>query len=70
MPDMDGFEVLERMRKSSIFNHTTIVAMTGFGGEDARQRSLNAGFDDHLTKPVNPALLTQLLRACEEKCKA
>jgi len=70
MPDMDGFEVLERLRKSSIFNHTTIVAMTGFGGDDARQRSISAGFDDHLTKPVNPALLTQLLRACEEKCKA
>jgi CheY-like chemotaxis protein len=70
MPDMDGFEVLERLRKSPTFNHTTIVAMTGYGGDEARHRSLKAGFDDHLTKPVNPALLQKLLLACEEKCKS
>jgi PAS domain S-box-containing protein len=69
MPDMDGFEVLQRLRLSSTFNHTTIVAMNGYGGEDARSKSLNAGFDDHLTKPVNPALLEKLLTACEEKYK-
>ena len=38
-----------------------IIAMTGWGQEDDRRRALEAGFDHHLTKPVEPAALSRLL---------
>jgi PAS domain S-box-containing protein len=61
MPDMSGYEVAERVRAESWGKHAALVAVTGWGQERDRQRARVAGFDQHLTKPVDPALLETLL---------
>jgi PAS domain S-box-containing protein len=59
LPAMDGYEVARRIRAS---NPTTIlVAVSGYGQAEDRQRSLEAGFDAHLTKPVSPDHLVLVL---------
>ncbi|WP_340679414.1 response regulator, partial [Paraglaciecola sp.] len=64
MPVMDGFETAQAIRKIPPLAHTILVALTGWGGEDERAKSKNAGFDYHLTKPTDlstiKALLSQL----------
>ncbi len=61
MPDMNGYEVAERVRAQPWGKHAALVAVTGWGQERDRQRAQVAGFDHHLTKPVDPALLEALL---------
>lgn len=64
MPRMDGYEVARRLRTHSQLASTLLVALTGFATEQARQRSRDAGFDVHLTKPLDleqvQALLTRV----------
>jgi len=52
LPGLDGYE-LERMHQQSVLQHALLVAITGYGQEKDRVRSLAAGFDHHLVKPVN-----------------
>jgi len=59
LPGMDGYEVCRRFRASG--RETRIIAMTGYGLEQDRQRALEAGFDVHTTKPVAFAELVKLL---------
>ena len=56
---MDGYEVVRRLRSSGIT--ARLVALTGYGQEEDQRRALDAGFDLHLTKPVEPAALQKLL---------
>jgi two-component system CheB/CheR fusion protein len=60
MPDLDGLEVCRRLRDAG-FRDAFIVALTGYGQETDRRRSLAGGFDAHLVKPVDPELVTKLL---------
>jgi PAS domain S-box-containing protein len=60
MPGADGYEVARAMRERYGRN-ITLVALTGWGQENDRKRSIEAGFDYHLTKPVDPSLLNDLL---------
>lgn len=60
LPGLDGFQALEKLRKLPDFR-ARVVAMTGYGTDDDRQRSLRAGFDDHLVKPVPPEKVEKLL---------
>ena len=53
LPVMDGYEVARRCRQEPGLEHMTLVAMTGYGKEEDRQRSQEAGFNAHLVKPVN-----------------
>jgi CheY-like chemotaxis protein/anti-sigma regulatory factor (Ser/Thr protein kinase) len=53
MPEMDGEEVARRMRQDPAFRDTVLVAMTGWGQEDDRQRCRAAGFDYHVVKPAD-----------------
>nr|WP_081984321.1 PAS domain S-box protein [Massilia sp. JS1662] len=53
MPDMDGFEVARRIRADPALAGVRIVALTGWGQESDRERTRGAGFDFHLTKPVD-----------------
>jgi len=66
LPGMDGYEVAKTLRKHAKFNDTLILALTGYGSDDDRQRAADAGFSSHLTKPINPETLRTLLesRAC------
>jgi CheY-like chemotaxis protein len=58
---MDGYEVARRLRELPEGREALLVAVTGYGHEDARARSLAAGFDHHLVKPVDPERLLDLL---------
>ena len=53
LPDMDGYQVAQAMRKIGGMAAATLIALTGWGSEQDRQRSQQAGFDRHLTKPVD-----------------
>src|SRR5512145_1199876 len=61
MPRMDGHEVARRMRAAPWGAAIKIVALSGFGDSSDRARSLDAGCNDHLVKPVSPADLEHLL---------
>jgi CheY-like chemotaxis protein/two-component sensor histidine kinase len=61
MPKLNGYEVARQIRSQPWGRHVLLVALTGWGGADHRQQTAQAGFDHHLTKPVDPAALTRLL---------
>ena len=63
LPGMDGFEVARRLRAMDGSMAPRIVAVTGYGQEEDRRRSREAGFDQHLTKPVDPEALQAFLSA-------
>jgi len=60
IPGLDGYEVAERLR-SEHGSGLKLVALTGYGREDDRQRSRDAGFDRHMTKPLEPPCLRDML---------
>jgi signal transduction histidine kinase/CheY-like chemotaxis protein len=61
MPEMDGFEFLERLRKIDGRQDVPVVAITGFGRNDDIERARAAGFYSHLTKPIDLQALTAVL---------
>ena len=61
MPGMDGYEVCRRLRQESALGKATVVALTGWGQDEDRRRSHEAGFDHHIVKPVEPSALHRLL---------
>ena len=61
MPGMDGYELARRLRELPEYRATPMVAVTGFASYDDRERSLEEGFNAHLSKPVDPATLTRTL---------
>jgi two-component system CheB/CheR fusion protein len=74
LPKMDGYEVARRLRQDPEMKKLFLVALTGYGQDEDRQRSKDAGFDHHLVKPVDPAELQSVLTAigphastCERK---
>jgi len=68
LPGMDGFEVARKLRKDASSRDTLIIAVTGYGQDEDRQRAMDAGFDHHLVKPVDLKRLKMLLS--EEASKA
>lgn len=61
MPDMTGYEVARRIRQQAWGRGALLVAVTGWGQDDDKQRARAAGFDHHFTKPVNPQQVEQVL---------
>jgi CheY-like chemotaxis protein len=61
MPKLNGYEVCRRIREQPWGKGMILVAVTGWGQEDDRRRTEDAGFDHHMVKPVDPAALAQLL---------
>ena len=61
MPKLDGHEVCRRIRQQAWGAGIVVCALTGWGQEEDRRRSMEAGFDVHLVKPVLPADLEKLL---------
>ena len=61
MPGMDGYEVCRRLRQDPLTQSAVMVALTGWGQEEDRVRSLQAGFDHHFVKPVDWGTLGKLL---------
>jgi PAS domain S-box-containing protein len=61
LPGMDGYSLAEAIRQNPRLSHTRLVALTGYGRQGDIRRSQEAGFDEHLVKPVDPdRLLRQL----------
>ncbi len=61
MPDLNGYEVATRIRAEAWGNDITLIAVTGWGQEDDKRRAQAAGFDFHLTKPIDPQALVKLI---------
>jgi CheY-like chemotaxis protein len=61
MPGMDGYEACRRIRNQTPDRSMVVVALTGWGQENDKQRALEAGFNAHLTKPVDPVAFEDLL---------
>ena len=61
LPGLNGYEVARRLRQRPGGEHLLLVALTGWGQDDDRERTRAAGFDEHLVKPVDPALLDHAL---------
>jgi CheY-like chemotaxis protein len=63
LPGMSGYEVCRRLRQEPALAHVVLVAQTGWGQEEDRRRSREAGFDRHLVKPVDPGALLDMLNS-------
>jgi PAS domain S-box-containing protein len=63
MPEMDGYEVARKLRADPRGRDVLLVALTGWGQEEDKRRARDAGFDEHMRKPVDPALLNTLILA-------
>ena len=53
LPDLNGYELARRLRATEAGRHMRLIAATGWGQEKDRQRAFDAGFDHHLTKPID-----------------
>ncbi|HWB00208.1 MAG TPA: PAS domain S-box protein, partial [Pirellulales bacterium] len=62
LPGMNGYELARRMRSEPPLAKVRLVAVSGYGQQEDLRRSKEAGFDQHFTKPVEPAALERLLR--------
>ena len=63
LPKLSGHEVCRQVREQAWGKDITIIALTGWGQDDDRRKSREAGFDGHLVKPVDYAALTELLNS-------
>jgi CheY-like chemotaxis protein len=63
MPDLSGYEVAQELRQEPWATKIQLIALTGWGQEDDRRRARAAGFDHHLTKPIDPDQLGGLIAA-------
>ena len=60
MRGLDGYETCERIRRI-LGNQVVLVALTGFGQEQDREKAARAGFDAHVTKPADGAALAGIM---------
>jgi two-component system CheB/CheR fusion protein len=60
MPDLNGYQLAERIRHEAWGKDMTLIAVTGWGQESDRRQAHVAGFDHHLTKPIDPDQLERL----------
>ena len=61
MPEMDGFEATRQIRSDPRFSNLPIIAMTAHAHDEERERCLDAGMNDHVAKPIDPAVLFDTL---------
>ncbi len=62
MPGMNGYELAEALRSLPAYQSVPLIAVTGFSMYDDRTRALSSGFNDFLTKPINPGDLLDLVK--------
>lgn len=65
MPEMDGYEMARALRALPEYTAVPMIAVTGFAMYDDRDRALEAGFNTHLSKPINPS---ELMRTVTSVC--
>jgi CheY-like chemotaxis protein len=66
MPGRDGYDLIQQVRASPHTGHIPAIALTAYAGEAEKQRSLAAGFQMHLSKPVEPTALTTAIASLVE----
>lgn len=69
MPGMNGFELAQALRRVSSLRHTVLAAVTGWGSQEDRVRSREAGFDHHMTKPLDLENLNRLVLEVQRSLK-
>lgn len=62
MPEMDGYDVAKRIRGELGLGDALLVALTGYGEDRHRRLAREAGFDQHVTKPVDTSKIEELLK--------
>ena len=62
MPKLNGYEVCRRIRAEPWGSEVLLIAQTGWGQEEDRRRTREAGFDAHLVKPIEPSALARLIQ--------
>jgi CheY-like chemotaxis protein len=67
LPGMDGYEVARRMRAQPEGDQRILVALTGYGRDEDYRRSFEAGFNYHLTKPIQVDALQAMLAEMERR---
>jgi len=61
MPEMNGYQLAQALRELPEYKTVPLVAVTGYAMFDDQQKSKNAGFDAHMTKPIDPRALLDLI---------
>jgi signal transduction histidine kinase/DNA-binding response OmpR family regulator len=61
LPGLDGYAVARQLRDRGDTNHILLIAMTGYGQREDRERAIGAGFDYHFVKPTNPSHIQQAI---------
>jgi two-component system, sensor histidine kinase len=69
LPGFDGYEVARRIRTTAWGKSMLLVALTGYGQADDRRRALEAGCDLHVTKPVSPERLDEILASAGARAR-
>jgi PAS domain S-box-containing protein len=67
LPDVSGYDVAAELRRHPGLAQVRLIALTGYGGDEHRQRSREAGFDDHWVKPLDASQLQRLLASLPEE---
>ena len=70
LPRMSGYDVAKRLREQPQFERTVLVALTGYGTDDDAQRARDAGFHEHLVKPVEFGRVCELLRKFQQELQS
>ena len=70
MPKMNGYDACRRIRDHEWGAQMTLIAVTGWGQEEDRRKSTDAGFDGHLVKPVDPEALDELSTQLQSSVRA
>ena len=67
MPEMDGYQVLERLKSDDVLRHIPVIMLSALDEIDSVVRCIELGAEDYLSKPFNPVLLRARIGACLEK---
>ncbi len=70
MPKLNGYDACRRIREQPWGRGMFLIALTGWGQEEDRRRTEEAGFDRHIVKPVDPAALMKLLASVSAEQEA
>jgi signal transduction histidine kinase/ActR/RegA family two-component response regulator len=70
LPVMNGYDVVQALRRMPAFADVHIAAVTGWGQEEDRRKARDAGFDSHFTKPLSPAALESLLTTIAQRSRS
>ena len=62
MPDVDGYDLIQRLRLTEGLEHTPAIALTGYAQKQDREHALRAGYNAHLAKPARMSELLELMK--------